>query len=310
MKQSSGCEHSAQSDCSDLDPRAAPPEQAVSVVAIVTRPATAGERLVARLSGMGRNAVWWPAFDIGPAPDAEAARKSLAGLAHYDLAIFVSASAVRAVQELVDAPWPSDTVIGAVGAATRAAIDMELSPGAFTTVVAPDDESESGSEAFWRLWRQGGRHARRVLILRAEEGRSWLGERFAESGAQVDNLAVYSRRPRGISQAQQTQAQEWAAFSPFRASTAKALSRPVLLPKIPRRQRHAPQASCPVVAAAATVAPTRRQQCRRLLAAPRDIVAGLSPGRAAPRTIGLKKSPICWTRATRTSIGSRWSATT
>ena len=33
-------------------------------------------------------------------------------------------------------------------------------------------------------------------------------------------------------------------------------------------------------------------------------------GRAAPRAIGPMKSPICWTPATRASMGSRWFATT
>ncbi len=40
------------------------------------------------------------------------------------------------------------------------------------------------------------------------------------------------------------------------------------------------------------------------------VSAKRQPGLAAPRTIGLTKSLICWTPAMQRSIGSRWSATT
>ncbi len=180
----------------------------MAAVVIVTRPSDSGRRLCGRLVDLGHRAVWWPAFDIGDAPDTALADAVIARLAEYDLAVFVSATAVRSVKFLMRDKWPASTLIGAVGAATRAAIEAELRPD--LAVIAPDADDESGSESFWATWQASGRSARRVLLLRAEAGRDWLGERFAESGADVNAIAVYSRRPRAMSADDRTQLNEWA----------------------------------------------------------------------------------------------------
>ena len=160
---------------------------------IVTRPANAGRRLFERLVAHGFRACWWPAFDIGDAPDPVHARDVLGRLSDYDLAIFVSASAVRAAQRLLSAPWPPGTMIGAVGASTRTAIEAELDPPPSVVISAADEDHQSGSEAFWGAWLATNRRAHRVLLVRAQDGRNWLNERFVEQGAQVDAVAVYSR---------------------------------------------------------------------------------------------------------------------
>jgi len=166
---------------------------------IVTRPAAAGQRLFDRLTARSHRPIWWPAFTIGPTPDAAAAQAALSRLADYDLAIFVSANAVRATAVMLNGPWPLTTVIGAVGAATRAAVEAELRPDPSVVVIAPEVDDESGSEAFWDAWQARGRNAQRVLLLRAEDGREWLTQRFIKGGTPVDAVAVYSRRPHHLS---------------------------------------------------------------------------------------------------------------
>ncbi|MBA3254682.1 MAG: uroporphyrinogen-III synthase [Burkholderiaceae bacterium] len=163
------------------------------MVVIVTRPASNGQRLFERIVEHGYHALWWPAFDIGAAPDTGRARQMLARLADYQLAIFVSAHAVRGARALLEGAWPAGTLIGAVGASTRAAIEAELQPDPSLIVTTPEDDQPSGSEAFWRAWQATGHRARRVLILRAEDGRSWLSDRFSEHGAEVEPIAVYTR---------------------------------------------------------------------------------------------------------------------
>lgn len=165
---------------------------------IITRPARPGERLADQLRQRGCDAFWWPAFEIEPTADADAARARLSRLAEYDLAVFVSANAVQATAQLLDIEWPTTTVIGAVGAATGEAALTELRGAQHATVVAPDIEDESGSEAFWRAWQTSGRSARHVLLLRAESGRDWIVERLRAAGATVDVLAVYRRRVRAL----------------------------------------------------------------------------------------------------------------
>ena len=181
-------------------------------VVIVTRPAHAGQRLFERIVQHGRDAVWWPAFDIGPSPDAAAVRAALARLADYQLAIFVSPNAVRAISALAPSPWPASTMIGAPGRSTREAIEALLQPLP-GSVIGPVDDGEGGSEALWQAWQAGAHQlpARRVLLLRAAEGRNWLSERFAEAGAEVDAVAVYTRVPRSLSPDDQTRIQGWAS---------------------------------------------------------------------------------------------------
>jgi uroporphyrinogen-III synthase len=162
---------------------------------IVTRPASAGERLYRRLRAAGWDALWWPAFELGAASDPAHVRSTLTRLADFDLAVFVSPSAVAAVAGLRNGRWPASTIIGAVGAATAAAAREQLN-SEDAIVVAPADGGPGGSEAFWSTWQQRGLPARRVLILRAQHGREWLSERFAETGAEVEPLAVYTRSDR------------------------------------------------------------------------------------------------------------------
>jgi uroporphyrinogen-III synthase len=181
------------------------------VVVIVTRPDDAGRRLAGNITQRGIRAVWWPAFEIAAAPDTEAARSALARLSDYDLALFVSPNAVRAAAALLGAyQWPRGTMIGAVGASTRAAVEAELRP-ADVAVIAPDEEGGSGSEAFWRAWQARSPGVKRVLLLRAQSGRDWLMQRFVESGAVVDVVAVYTRRRHRLSAADVAQLREWIA---------------------------------------------------------------------------------------------------
>jgi uroporphyrinogen-III synthase len=164
----------------------------MSPVVIVTRPAAAGERLHHRLIALGWDAVWCPAFDIGPAPDEQHARTVLRQLQHFDLVVFVSPNAVRASLALIDVPWPSSVAIGAVGGATAAAVRAEVSLRPDSPVIVPVGDA-AGSEAFWAAWTESGLEAKRVLILRAQHGREWLGEQFSTAGAAVEVLPVYAR---------------------------------------------------------------------------------------------------------------------
>lgn len=183
----------------------------MTAAVIVTRPAGPGQRLAGALRQRGHEVAWWPAFDIAAPPDDVLVRKTLARLAGYDLALFVSPNAVHATAERLFTDWPAGTVIGAVGAATRAAVLDELRGAAAATLVAPDDDDESGSEGFWRAWQASGRLARRVLLLRAATGRDWIVERLRAAGAAVDALAVYDRRPRALDDTDLARLRAWMA---------------------------------------------------------------------------------------------------
>ncbi|MEF9942925.1 MAG: uroporphyrinogen-III synthase [Burkholderiaceae bacterium] len=157
---------------------------------IVTRPAEAGRRLVARLAKAGHEVWWWPAFEIAPAADVDAVRRRLATLTDFDLVILVSPAAVAAVAAL-QPHWPAGVAIAAVGAGTAAVARATF--GAGVEVVAPRaDATESGSEALWQQLLARGL-PRRVLIARAEQGREWLAAQLVAAGIEFERLAVYRR---------------------------------------------------------------------------------------------------------------------
>lgn len=176
---------------------------------IVTRPAPAGLRLQRKLLLLGWDAVWWPAFRIGPAPDPRLAREVLSRLVDFELAVFVSPAAVDAVAALLDSPWPVGTTIGAVGAATEAAVRKRLHLSPDVRVVAPAEDDGTGSEAFWSEWTRRGEGARRALILRAQHGREWLGDRLVAAGTEIQALAVYTRAETVLEEAARQCLRQW-----------------------------------------------------------------------------------------------------
>ncbi len=163
---------------------------------VVTRPGAAGQALTSALVAAGQPALWLPAFQFGPAPEPDRARATLALLSTFDLAIFVSPQAVRATAELLPGQWPAQTRIAAVGAATRVAVLDAIAGADSAAVIAPEGDNDteaSGSEALWRALQSLPLPPQRVLLLRAQSGRDWLGQRLQSLGAQVEALATYAR---------------------------------------------------------------------------------------------------------------------
>ncbi|MBV8209377.1 MAG: uroporphyrinogen-III synthase [Burkholderiaceae bacterium] len=165
---------------------------------LVTRPAQAGERLTCELRARGQRALWWPAFDLLAPEQKEPLLATLRHLADFDLAIFVSVQAVRSLAALaapaaVPSQWPSQTAIAAVGPGTLA-LAHSLLPGArCVRSIGTHAGGGTGSEALWEVLRSAPALPRSVLIVRAETGREWLGERLREAGCQVETIGVYRR---------------------------------------------------------------------------------------------------------------------
>ena len=160
---------------------------------IVTRTGPAGEALVRSLQALGDEAVWIPAFELGPPSDAARVTTVLAKLAGYQLAVFVSPAAVEATAERLKGAWPSGTAIGAVGEGTQRAILAQIPSAARATLFVPTAGAGEGSEPLWTALQPVVGDLRQVLILRADHGREWLTEQFERAGVIAETLAVYSR---------------------------------------------------------------------------------------------------------------------
>jgi uroporphyrinogen III methyltransferase / synthase len=164
-------------------------------IALVTRPGDAGQRLAGALRDHGQNALWWPAFDLLAPADVEPLQAVLQQLAQFDLAVLVSPAAVRGLVALdLCGTWPVTTRIAAVGSGTLQ-LARSLLPGAQAArgIAPAADAPQGGSEALWEALRREREPPRRALIVRAEAGREWLGDRLREAGCRVEYAGVYRR---------------------------------------------------------------------------------------------------------------------
>jgi uroporphyrinogen III methyltransferase/synthase len=170
--------------------------------------------LTGALRERGLRALWWPAFDLLAPTQVEPLQAQLQRLAEFDLVVFVSAAAVRGLAQLDGCTqWPAATRIAAVGRSTLQLAERLLQgagearklgsglpavapPGskgvAGLPAVAPSG-AKAGSEGLWQALQQEPEPPRNVLIVRAEAGREWLGDRLREAGCRVEYAAVYRR---------------------------------------------------------------------------------------------------------------------
>lgn len=152
---------------------------------VVTRPRELAQGLAALIRQAGGEPLLFPAIEIRDPEDAGPALALLGRLQEFDLAVFVSPSAVRKALELAAGrAWPR---VAAVGTGTR----QELEQRGFRNVLAPAGQADS--EALLALPELAQVAGIRVLILRGAGGRELLGETLAARGAKVDYAQCYRR---------------------------------------------------------------------------------------------------------------------
>lgn len=164
---------------------------------LVTRPRPQAGPWVAALQAAGLDARALPLIEIAPLADDAPLRAAWSQLAGCAFVMFVSANAVDAffAARPPALAWPAATLAGATGPGTTAALRRAGVPEAALRAPAPDAPSFD-AEA---LWAELGRepharwHGARVQVVRGEEGRDWLADRFREHGAEVAYVAAYRR---------------------------------------------------------------------------------------------------------------------
>jgi len=149
---------------------------------VVTRPRELAGALAAIIEKAGGRAILFPTIAIEDAPPPDALRN----LDAYDLAVFVSPTAVQKVMARVPA-WPKRLQAAAIGAGSR----RELERRGVPDVLAPEEGADS--EALLALPELQRMRGKRVVIFRGGAGRPLLGNALAERGAQVEYAECYRR---------------------------------------------------------------------------------------------------------------------
>lgn len=149
---------------------------------VVTRPRELAGALAAAIERAGGHAILFPtiAIEDAPAPDA------LRNLDAYDLAVFVSPTAVQKVMARVPT-WPKRLQAAAIGGGSR----RELERHGVPAVLAPEEGADS--EALLALPELQHVRGKSVVIFRGGAGRPLLGDALTARGASVEYADCYRR---------------------------------------------------------------------------------------------------------------------
>jgi uroporphyrinogen-III synthase len=156
---------------------------------LVTRPARQAENLCRLIEAQGGTPIRFPTIEILPPRNPDNVDTVVEQLAHYDMALFVSANAVDRAMTLIErraGGLPARLRIGAIGKGTARAlrycrVPVHLIPERFN------------SEALLAMPEMQALAGRRIAIFRGEGGRDLLGDTLKARGARVNYAEVYRR---------------------------------------------------------------------------------------------------------------------
>jgi uroporphyrinogen-III synthase len=154
---------------------------------VVTRPVHQADRLCQMIEDRGGNPIRFPALQILPPQDTRAALALIERLDDYEIAIFVSANAVRGGLALIRErrELPAHLCLIAIGRGTA----RELDRWGSTAWLAP--ENAFGSGALLEMPKLQTVAGRRIAIFSGEGGSELLGRVLRERGAHVTYAEVY-----------------------------------------------------------------------------------------------------------------------
>lgn len=156
---------------------------------LVTRAAHQAGHLCDLIEMQGGRTYRLPVLEILPPGNGQTLAAVRARLSDYDLAVFVSANAVRMAFPALGPvrQWPQQLGVAAIGRQTAAALDA----AGVTVSIVP--QAGFTSEALLALDGMRDVDGKNILIVRGEGGREYLARELRERGAQVDYAEVYRR---------------------------------------------------------------------------------------------------------------------
>ncbi len=156
---------------------------------LVTRPPEQARALCNLIAARGGHPLHIPVLEILPPRDSAPALAVIDRLETFDLAIFISANAVRCAHELVTRhrAWPPGLRLAVIGpssaeALARCGLEAHVRPAEVF-----NSEALLAQEEMWAV------AGRRIVIFRGEGGRELLARTLRERGAEVTYAEVYRR---------------------------------------------------------------------------------------------------------------------
>lgn len=156
---------------------------------LVTRPVALAEELNQRIVSAQGCPVSFPVLEILDAEDISPLNALIDTLDEFDLAIFISPTAVNKAMNLIKSrrTLPDRLRIAAIGQGSR----RELLHFGISDIIAPtqrfDSENLLALEAFQQIQGQ------KIIVFRGDGGREVLGDELIRRGAQVSYAECYRR---------------------------------------------------------------------------------------------------------------------
>lgn len=156
---------------------------------LVTRPERQAQELSRLIGEAGGRAILFPVIEIVDVDDLRPLLELIGRLEQFDLAVFISPSAVDKAMNLIAArrALPPGLKVAAVGQGSA----RELKRFGVGGVIAPRGRFDS--EALLALPDLADVAGRRVVIFRGEGGRELLGDTLRARGAEVSYAECYRR---------------------------------------------------------------------------------------------------------------------
>lgn len=169
----------------------------MSDLVILTRPKHRNVALANRLKDDAVDVACLPALRLKPLAIPAA---QMPWPQDYDLVVFVSSHAAQSYLDRVSAlcpemRWPDHVRAATVGFASAEPL-YQAGHIASEQIFHPDPASPNqDSEGLWKALQPVMAQIKRVLIVRGQAGREWLGAQFERLGIQVTRLSLYQREP-------------------------------------------------------------------------------------------------------------------
>jgi uroporphyrinogen-III synthase len=145
---------------------------------LVTRPREQAAGLAELIREEGGESIVFPAIEIAAVADLRQFYAVADRLEQFDLAIFISPTAVQRVLGLLEGRrWPERVRVAAIGGGSR----RELERRGFAGVVAPSS-GEADSEALLALPELASVRGQSIVIFRGQGGRELLAIRSLNAG--------------------------------------------------------------------------------------------------------------------------------
>jgi uroporphyrinogen III methyltransferase/synthase len=153
---------------------------------LITRPENQSAHLAQLLREAGATPLLAPMIAIAPTEQQHELQAVLQRLGDFDLAVFVSPTALDVIGELVQ-PWPVELAVAVVGPASR---ERALALG-MLEVISPDNQFDS--EGLLQQPALQQLSGKRVVLFRGNGGRELLTDTLRARGATVEVVEAYRR---------------------------------------------------------------------------------------------------------------------